>query len=87
MARQIGAHFQEPSMIIMEMRLRRLEDQVATLATAVKVLAHSLEDGPLAGPAERPVREAARQAHDLLLLVEPRAPEPQVESVQPLSGC
>ena len=25
---QIGANFQEPSMIVMEMRLRRLEEQV-----------------------------------------------------------
>jgi hypothetical protein len=73
MSRQIGAHFQEPSMTIMEMRLRRLEDQVATLTTAIGVLAHSLEGGPPAEPDERQaLAEAARQAHDLLLLVEPR---------------
>jgi hypothetical protein len=70
MARQIGGHFQEPSMIILEMRLRRLEEQVSTLAMAVRALAHALEDGPLAEPGERPVGEAARQAHDLSLLVE-----------------
>jgi hypothetical protein len=77
MGRQIGGHFQEPSMIVMEMRLRRLEDQVATLTTAIRVLAHSLEDGPLAEPGKRQVAEAARQAHDLLLLVKPRAPAVQ----------
>jgi hypothetical protein len=74
MSRQIGAHFQEPSMAIMEMRLRRLEDQVATLTTAIRVLAHSLEDSPAAEPGERQVAEAARQAHDLSLLVQPRKP-------------
>jgi hypothetical protein len=73
MVRQIGAHFQEPSLTIMEMRLRRLEDQVAILTSAIRILAHSLEDGPLAQPGDRPVADAARQAHDLSLLVEPRA--------------
>lgn len=71
---QIGANFQEPSMIVMEMRLRRLEEQVATLTTVIGILAHSLEGSPLAAPGERSVTEAARQAQNLLLLVEPRAP-------------
>jgi hypothetical protein len=53
----------------MEERLRRLEDRVATLTEAVRVLAHGLEDLPVAEPAGNRAAAAARRAHDLLLTV------------------
>lgn len=67
MIRQIGAHYQEPSMTELEERVRHLESTVATLADALRVLARGLEDGPMAEPGDRTVVEAARQAHELLL--------------------
>lgn len=67
MMRQIGPHFQEPSMIVLEERVHRLESTVATLADALRVLARGLEDGPLTEPGNKQVTEAARQAHELLL--------------------
>ena len=51
---------------VLEERLRRLEDRVATLTEAVRVLAHGLEDLPSAEPAGNRPAEAARRAHDLL---------------------
>ena len=48
-------------------RLRDLEDRVATLTEAVRVLARGLEDPPSAGPGGHRRAEAARRAHDLLL--------------------
>lgn len=67
MSRQIGAHYQAPSMTGLEERVHRLESTVATLADALRVLARGLEDGPMAEPGDRTIVEAARQAHDLLL--------------------
>ena len=75
MARQIGKHYQEPSIAALEERLRMLEDRVTALADVVRVLAHGLEDLPAAGSRQRPAAAAAaRQAYDLLLVAEPRAP-------------
>jgi len=55
-------------------RVRRLEDQMAALAEAVEVLARGLESSPIAEPRNRHVEEAARRAHELLLLAKSAAP-------------
>jgi hypothetical protein len=60
----------EPSMTALEERVRLLESKVASLADALRLLAHGLEDGPLSGPGDQPVAEAARKAYDLLLAIE-----------------
>ncbi len=52
-------------------RLRRLEARVDALAEAVEVLARGLEGSPMAEPENHPAREAARLAHELLLLARP----------------
>lgn len=67
MSRQIGSHYQEVSMTVLEERLHHLEAKVATLAGALRILARALEGGPMAEPGGREVAEAARQARDLLL--------------------
>jgi hypothetical protein len=48
--------------------LRLLEARVDALAEAVEVLARGLEGSPIAEPVNHPAREAARRAHELLLL-------------------
>jgi hypothetical protein len=50
-------------------RLPRLEARVDALAEAVEVLARGLEGSPMAEPENHPAREAARRAHELLLLL------------------
>jgi hypothetical protein len=50
-----------------EERVRMLEDRVATLAEALRVLTHGLEDLPAAEPAGDRAAVAARSAYDLLL--------------------
>ncbi len=51
-------------------RVGRLEDQVGALIEAVEVLARGFEDVPTAAErSEADEERAARQAHDLLLLV------------------
>jgi len=57
-------------------RVLVLEDRVAALTEALRVLAHGLEDIPAAGPGGRRAAEAARQAYDLLLVAGQRASEP-----------
>jgi len=52
-------------------RLLRLEARVDALAEAVEVLARGLEGSPMAEPVNHPAREAARRAHELLLLAKP----------------
>jgi hypothetical protein len=54
-------------------RVRRLEGQVAALTETVEVLARGLESSPMAGPPNRHVEEAARRAHELLLLAKSAA--------------
>jgi len=49
-------------------RLGRLEARVDALAEAVEVLVRGLEGSPMAEPENYPAREAARRAHELLLL-------------------
>jgi hypothetical protein len=44
MVRQIGPHFQEPSMIVLQERIHRLEDKVAGLTSAVQFLMRELDE-------------------------------------------
>lgn len=60
----------------LEERLRDLEDRVATLTEAVRVLARGLEDLPSAEPGGNRGAEAARRAHDLLLAAGQRQGRP-----------
>ncbi len=55
-------------------RVHRLEAQTAALAEAVEVLVRGLERSPLAEPVNHHVEEAARKAHELLLLAKSPAP-------------
>ena len=55
-------------------RVRWLEGQMAALTEAVEVLARGLESSPMAGPPNRHIEEAARRAHELLLLAKSAAP-------------
>jgi hypothetical protein len=57
-------------MTALEERVHLLESRVATLADALRLLAHGLEGGPMSGPAGQPVADAARKAYDLLLAAE-----------------
>jgi hypothetical protein len=70
----------EVAVAALEERVRGLEDRLTTVADAVRVLAHGLEDLPVAEPGGRPAAEAARRAYDLLLLAEPHQPGPQAAS-------
>ncbi len=57
----------QPSATMVERRVERLERKVDVLSEALRVLAHGVEDGPLAEPGSHPARQAARQAYELLL--------------------
>src|SRR5208282_133032 len=58
-----------------EARVRRLEVQVERLTEAIEVLAHGLEGGPMAEPRNHHTEEAARRAHELLLLAKSAPPD------------
>jgi hypothetical protein len=62
------AESESSALAAVERRLRRLETRVDALAEAVEVLARGLEGSPIAEPDNHPAREAARRAHELLLL-------------------
>ncbi len=49
-------------------RVRRLEGQMAALTEVLEVLTRGLESSPMAEPPNRHIEEAARRAHELLLL-------------------
>jgi uncharacterized membrane protein len=55
-------------------RVRRLEDQMAAVTEAVEVLARGIESSPIAEPPNHHIEEAARRAHELLLLAKSAAP-------------
>jgi exonuclease VII small subunit len=55
-------------------RVRRLETQLAALTEAVEELVRGLESSPVAEPSNRHVEQAARRAHELLLLAKSAAP-------------
>ncbi len=54
-------------------RVRQLEAQTAALTEAVEVLARGLESTPMAEPPNHHIEEAARRAHELLLLAKAAA--------------
>ena len=56
-------------------RVRRLEDQLTALAEAVEVLTRGLERSPMAEPQNHHIEEAARRAHELLLLAKLAPPD------------
>jgi hypothetical protein len=58
----------------MEERVHRLEAQADVLAEAIEVLARGLEGGPMTEPRNRQAEEAARRAHELLLLARSAPP-------------
>jgi len=70
MVRQIGPHFQEPSLVVLQDRIHRLEKTVAALSDAVRVLASGLADGLLAEQGSNQAAEAASRARDLLLALQ-----------------
>lgn len=53
---------------MLEERLQRLEVQVEALMEAVGVLARAIEGGPAPEPQSVNTEEAARRAHDFLLV-------------------
>ena len=55
--------------------MHRLEVQADALAEAIEVLARGLEGGPMAEPRNRHAEEAARHAHELLLLARSVQPD------------
>ncbi len=55
-------------------RVRRLEAQLVALTEAVEELVRGLESSPMAEPPNRHVEQAARRAHELLLLAKSAAP-------------
>jgi hypothetical protein len=70
MTEHTGAHQREATSALEE-RVHLLEDRVAALTEALRVLARGLEDLPAAEPGGRPAAEAARKAHEVLLAVQP----------------
>jgi hypothetical protein len=80
MIEQAGQCDPEVTVAALEERVRGLEDRLTTVAEAVRVLAHGLEDLPMAEPGGRSAAEAARRAYELLLLAEPHRPGPQAAS-------
>lgn len=69
MTRQMSQRAPEMPPAAVGERLHALEDRLDAVAEAIHVLTHALENLPTAGP----VAEAARQAHELLLLAQVRA--------------
>jgi exonuclease VII small subunit len=56
-------------------RVRRLENQLTALTEAVEVLTRGLESSPMAEPPNHHIEEAARRAHELLLLAKSAPPD------------
>ena len=83
MVEQTGQRDPELSVTALEERVHMLEERLTAVADAVRVLAHGLEDVPIAAPGGRPAAEAARRAHELLLICEPRSPGAQAAAASP----
>jgi hypothetical protein len=83
MIKQAGQGNLELSVATLEERVHVLEERLTAVADAIGVLAHGLEDLPIAEPGGRPAAEAARRAYELLLLAEPRPPGPQTAAASP----
>ena len=80
MVKQIRQGNPELPVAALEERVHALEARLTAVTAAVRVLAHGLEDVPLAVPGGRPAAEAARRAYELLLIEEPRRSGPQAAS-------
>jgi hypothetical protein len=78
MIKQTGQR--NPEVAALDERVHVLEERLTAVADAIRVLAHGLEDLPVAEPGRRPAAEAARRAYELLLIAEPRPPGPQAGS-------
>jgi hypothetical protein len=74
MIEQAGQRHPDPALTALEERVRVLEGRLEAVADAVRVLAHGLEDQPMAEPGGQPAAGAARRAYELLLIAEPREP-------------
>ncbi|HUY49392.1 MAG TPA: hypothetical protein VMV92_27320 [Streptosporangiaceae bacterium] len=83
MIMQIGQRNPELPVAALEERVHVLEERLTAVADAIRVLAHGLEDLPIAEPGGRPAAEAARRAYELLLIAEPRPPGPQATAASP----
>jgi hypothetical protein len=57
----------------LEDRMRQLEAEMEALIEAVEVLTRGLEGGPIGEPRNKGTEEAARRAHELLLLAKSKA--------------
>jgi hypothetical protein len=80
MIEQTGQRDPQVAVAALEERVRVLEGRLAAVADAVRVLAHGLEDQPMAEPRGRPGAEAARRAYELLIVAEPHRPGAQAAS-------
>jgi hypothetical protein len=80
MIKQTGRRNLEAAVAALEERVHVLEERLTAVADAIRVLAHGLEDLPVAEPGGRPAAEAARRAYELLLIAEPRPPDSQAAS-------
>jgi hypothetical protein len=65
------AESESAAIAAVERRVRLLEARVEAIAEAVEMVARGLEGSPMAEPENHPAREAARRAHELLLLAKP----------------
>ena len=65
------AESESAAIAAIERRVRQLETRVEAIAEAIEVLARGFEGSPLAEPVSHPARQAARRAHELLLLAKP----------------
>jgi hypothetical protein len=82
MAKQIQVSPELP-VAVLEERVHALEARLTAVTAAVRVLAHGLEDMPLAAPGGRPAAGAARRAYELLLIAEPLTPGPGAAAASP----
>jgi hypothetical protein len=78
MIKPTGQRNPESSVAALEERVRMLEERLTAVADALRVLAHGLEDMPIAAPGGRPAADAARRAYELLLIGQPHTPGAQV---------
>lgn len=83
MSEQTGQRSHDLPATTLEWRVHVLEERLTAVTGAVRVLAHGLEDAPVAGPGGRSAGEAARRAYELLLLAESPPPGPPAAAAPP----
>jgi len=71
MTKHTSPREREATVPALEERVNLLETRVAAMAEALQILARGLEDLPTAEPGGRPAAEAARKAHEVLLVAQP----------------